>query len=125
MIGVGVWCRSSGFLNDAGIENIKKLVTKVILPVAIFHALSTAEYSSKTAVVVGLVFAVELATFAVGFLLRRLLPQAYGRYIPFMVCLSFEARLAAPMRAGQVHHHENPTSENEVGSFLIAPAARK
>ena len=24
MIGVGVWCRSSGFLNDAGIENIKK-----------------------------------------------------------------------------------------------------
>ena len=70
MIGVGIWCRTSGFLTDDGIENIKKLVTKVILPVAIFHDLSTAEYSSKTAVVVGLVFAVELLTFGVGFLLR-------------------------------------------------------
>ena len=37
MIGVGVWCRSSGFLNDAGIENIKKLVTKVILPRAVSY----------------------------------------------------------------------------------------
>lgn len=99
MIGVGVWCRSSGFLNDAGIENIKKLVTKVILPVAIFHALSTAEYSSKTAVVVGLVFAVELATFAVGFLLRRLLPQAYGKYIPFMACLYEGGMIAYPLYA--------------------------
>ena len=87
MIGVGAWCRARGFLSDTGIENIKKLVTKIILPVAIFHALSTADYSVKTAVVVGLVFAVELLTFGVGFLLRRLLPEAYGKYIPFMVCL--------------------------------------
>ena len=66
---------------------------------AIFHALSTAEYSSKTAVVVGLVFAVELAAFALGFLLRRLLPQAYGRYIPFMVCLYEGGMIAYPLYA--------------------------
>lgn len=66
---------------------------------AIFHALSTAEYSSKIAVVVGLVFAVELATFAVGFLLRRLLPQAYGKYIPFMVCLYEGGMIAYPLYA--------------------------
>lgn len=99
MIGVGVWCRASGFLSDAGIENIKKLVTKVILPVAIFHALSTAEYSAKTAVVVALVFAVELLTFGIGFLLRRLLPQAYGKYIPFMVCLYEGGMIAYPLYA--------------------------
>lgn len=99
MIGVGIWCRCSGFLTDAGIENIKKLVTKVILPVAIFHALSTAEYSTKTAVVVGLVFAVELLTFGVGFLLRRLLPAAYGKYIPFMVCLYEGGMIAYPLYA--------------------------
>ena len=87
MIGLGAWCRASGFLTEGGIENIKKLITKIVLPAAIFHALSTADYSSKTAVVVALVFAVELLTFAAGFLLRRFLPEAYGKYIPFMVCL--------------------------------------
>ena len=99
MIGVGIWCRTSGFLTDDGIENIKKLVTKVILPVAIFHALSTAEYSAKTAMVVGLVFAVELLTFGVGFLLRQLLPGAYGKYIPFMVCLYEGGMIAYPLYA--------------------------
>lgn len=99
MIGVGAWCRASGFLSDTGIENIKKLVTKIVLPVAIFHALSTADYSAKTAVVVGLVFAVELLTFGVGFLLRRLLPEAYGKYIPFMVCLYEGGMIAYPLYA--------------------------
>lgn len=99
MIGVGVWCRASGFLSEAGIENIKKLVTKVILPVAIFHALSTAEYSPKTAVVVGLVFAVELLTFGIGFFLRRFLPESYGKYIPFMVCLYEGGMIAYPLYA--------------------------
>ena len=99
MIGVGVWCRGSGFLTDAGIENIKKLVTKIVLPVAIFHALSTADYSAKTAVVVALVFAVELLTFGMGFLLRRFLPEAYGKYIPFMVCLYEGGMIAYPLYA--------------------------
>ena len=99
MIGVGAWCRGSGFLTDAGIENIKKLVTKIVLPAAIFHALSTADYSAKTAVVVALVFAVELLTFGVGFLLRRFLPEAYGKYIPFMVCLYEGGMIAYPLYA--------------------------
>ena len=99
MIGVGAWCRGSGFLTESGIENIKKLVTKIVLPVAIFHALSTADYSAKTAVVVALVFAVELVTFAVGFLLRRFLPEAYGKYIPFMVCLYEGGMIAYPLYA--------------------------
>lgn len=99
MICVGVWCRGSGFLSDSGIDNIKKLVTKVILPVAIFHALSTADYSAQTAVVVGLVFCVELLTFGAGFLLRRFLPSAYGKYIPFMMALYEGGMIAYPLYA--------------------------
>lgn len=97
MIAIGVFCRASEFVTEAGIESIKKLVTKLILPVAIFHALSTAEYSGKTAMVVGLVFAVELLTFAAGFALRRFLPEAYGKYIPFMVCLYEGGMIAYPL----------------------------
>lgn len=99
MIAIGVWCRWSGFLSQEGIDNIKKLVTKVILPVVIFHALSTAEYSGKTAVVVGLVFCVELLTFGIGFLLRAVMPGAYSRYIPFMVCLYEGGMIAYPLYA--------------------------
>lgn len=99
MLGVGAWCRFSGFLADSGIENIKKLVTKVILPVAIFHALSTADYTAQTAMVVSLVFCVELLTFGVGFLLRRCMPGAYSRYIPFMVSLYEGGMIAYPLYA--------------------------
>lgn len=102
MIVIGMGCRVFGFLSREGTENIKKLVTKIILPVAIFHALSTAEYSGQTAVVVGLVFAVELATFGVGFLLRHLVPGAYSRYIPFMVSLYEGGMIAYPLYANLV-----------------------
>lgn len=97
MIGVGYACRSSGFISEEGIESIKKLVTRLILPVAIFHALSTAEYSGKTAAIVGLVFGVELLTFGAGFLLRRFMAPAYRRYIPFMVCLYEGGMIAYPL----------------------------
>lgn len=99
MIAVGVWCRVSGFLSAEGIGNIKKLVTKVILPAAIFQALSTAEYTGCTAVVVALVFGVELLTFGVGFLLRKVMPAAYARYIPVMVCLYEGGMIAYPLFA--------------------------
>lgn len=42
MISIGMVCKRTQFLSPEGIENIKKLVTKVILPVAIFHALARA-----------------------------------------------------------------------------------
>lgn len=99
MLAIGMWCRRSGFLTQDGIENVKKLVTKVILPVAIFHALSTADYSAETGMVVGLVFAVELTTFGVGFLLRGLLPELYGKYVPFMCSLYEGGMIAYPLFA--------------------------
>ena len=43
MIVVGMLCRKWKILTRDGINNMKVLVTNVMLPVAIFHALATAD----------------------------------------------------------------------------------
>ena len=45
MIILGILCRKCKILNQNGIDNMKTLVTNIMLPVAIFHALATAQYS--------------------------------------------------------------------------------
>ena len=47
MIILGMLCRKWKLLDQNGVNNIKTLVTNIMLPVAIFHALATAKYSGK------------------------------------------------------------------------------
>ena len=42
MVALGMGCRKRKLLNQNGIDNMKILVTNIMLPVAIFHALATA-----------------------------------------------------------------------------------
>ena len=48
MIILGMLCRKWKILTGEGVANMKVLVTNVMLPVAIFHALATAEYNKET-----------------------------------------------------------------------------
>lgn len=99
MIGMGSVCRQTGFLSEKGIDDIKKLVTKVILPVAIFHALSTADYSWSTVLVMGIMLFVIISTFLLGFLLKPLMREPYKKYIPFMVSVYEGGMMAYPLYA--------------------------
>ena len=45
MLVLGMACRKLKLLTKSGIDNMKLLVTNIMLPVAIFHALATADYS--------------------------------------------------------------------------------
>ena len=45
MILLGMACKRLKLLDQNGINNMKLLVTQIMLPVAIFHALATAEYN--------------------------------------------------------------------------------
>ena len=54
MMGLGYVLRRTRMFSDQGISELKFLVTKVILPAAIFHALATAEYTSRSWVLVGI-----------------------------------------------------------------------
>ena len=44
MLVLGMACRKLKLLTKSGIDNMKLLVTNIMLPVAIFHALATADY---------------------------------------------------------------------------------
>ena len=47
MIILGILCRKWKLLNKNGIDSMKALVTNIMLPVAIFHALATSDYGSR------------------------------------------------------------------------------
>lgn len=99
LILLGMLCRQSGFLSDSGVGDMKKLVTRIILPVAIFHALATAEYSGQTALVVAVMFVSILISFGAGMLVRPLMKPPFRKYIPYMVSVYEGGMIAYPLFA--------------------------
>ena len=85
MIVVGMLCRKWKILTRDGINNMKVLVTNVMLPVAIFHALATAEYNKETGILILIMFVMLVVSFGLGFLLKPFLKGTYQKYLPFMV----------------------------------------
>lgn len=79
MILLGMACKRLKLLDQNGINNMKLLVTQIMLPVAIFHALATADYNKETGILVGIMFVMLVVSFSIGFLLRPLMP---GRALP-------------------------------------------
>ena len=73
------------------------LVTNIMLPVAIFHALATAKYSKETGILVGIMFVMLLVSFGTGFLLRPVMEEQYRRYLPYMVCVYEGGMMAYPL----------------------------
>jgi hypothetical protein len=68
-----------------------------MLTVAVFHALATAEYTDRTAILVFVLLIVDLATFGYGFLIRPLFPADRAKYIPFLMSLYEGGMLAYPL----------------------------
>ncbi len=106
MLALGAFCRKWKLLSPDGIRDLKFLVTNIMLPVAVFHALATAEYSYGTVVLVGIMLAELVVSFGIGFVLRPLMDPAYRKYLPFMVSVYEGGLMAYPLFAnlcGQEH----------------------
>lgn len=97
MILLGRLCRKKKILTKSGIENLKTLVTNIMLPVAIFHALATAEYHLETGKLVVIMFFMLLVSFGIGFLLKPLMTENYRKYLPFMVSVYEGGLMAYPL----------------------------
>ena len=97
MVALGMGCRKRKLLNQNGIDNMKILVTNIMLPVAIFHALATAEYSSETGILVLIMFVMLVISFGIGFLLKPFMEETYRKYLPFMVCVYEGGMMAYPL----------------------------
>ena len=97
MIILGMLCRKWKILTGEGVANMKVLVTNVILPVAIFHALATAEYNKETGILILIMLIMLIVSFSLGFVLKPFLKGKYQRYLPFMVSVYEGGLMAYPL----------------------------
>ena len=81
---LGWFCHYRKIITPQGLKGIKDLVSSVLLPVVLFNAFFTAEYSGKIALTFGTVYVACAAGLAAGFLLRRFV-RGRGRFLPFLV----------------------------------------
>ena len=81
---LGWFCHYRNIITPQGLKGIKDLVSSVLLPVVLFNAFFTAEYSGKIALTFGTVYVACAAGLAAGFLLRRFV-RGRGRFLPFLV----------------------------------------
>lgn len=84
MIAIGCLCNKKQIFNMEGLQGIKAVIGNVMLPVTLFYAFLTAQYSVRVLVVFLVVFAGFGAAIAAGFLLRRFV-KPYGRFLPFLL----------------------------------------
>jgi len=81
---LGWLCSRKQIFSLQGLAGIKSLVGTVLLPVVLFNAFFTAEYSGRIALTFGVVYFSCALGLAVGFLLRRFV-RPYGKFLPFLV----------------------------------------
>lgn len=97
MIILGILCRKWKLLDQSGVNNMKTLVTNIMLPVAIFHALATAEYSGKIGILVLIMFVMLLISFGAGFWMKRFMDEPYKKYLPFLIRIYEGGMMAYPL----------------------------
>ena len=97
MIILGMLCRKWKILTGEGVANMKVLVTNVMLPVAIFHALATAEYNKETGILILIMLIMLIVSFSLGFVLKPFLKGKYQRYLPFMLSVYEGGLMAYPL----------------------------
>ena len=99
MLALGLACKKWKLLSGEGIANMKTLVTTICLPVAIFHALATASYTSGTWLLVGIMLVMLVVSFLLGFAMKPLLKGTFQKYLPFMVSIYEGGLMAYPLFA--------------------------
>ena len=99
LLALGVICRRRGWITASCVEGMKFLVVKVMIPVAVFHGLATGSFGEGTLISVGILFAVMLITFLLGFALRPLVEAPFNRYLPFVVSVYEGSMMAYPLYA--------------------------
>lgn len=106
MILLGMACKRLKLLDQNGINNMKLLVTQIMLPVAIFHALATSEYNKETGILVGIMFVMLVVSFSIGFYSARLCRQSVTRNIcplwsVYTKAVPWPILIYQPLRSGE------------------------
>ena len=75
-LGIGMFCRSTGFLTQDGVSVLKKVIINLTLPFVLFRSFATASYSLSSAIVPVVISIACCAMLALGFLWRKV--SKYG-----------------------------------------------
>lgn len=97
MIVIGMICKKKLLISGVGIKDIKNLITSIVLPVAVFHALATADYNMSMLILFACMIIVLFLSFAIGFVLCPILPDKYSRYLPFIISVYEGGMMAFPL----------------------------
>ena len=84
VIALGFLCNRRQWLSAAGLQGIKSVVGKITLPVVLFNAFFTADYSGTTALTFCVVYISLGAALLIGFWARRFNAR-YGKFMPFLM----------------------------------------
>lgn len=84
MIGIGYFCNKKQIFDMNGLKGLKALLGDIMLPVVLFNAFFTADYSVRVVIVFLAVYIGFAITIAIGFVLRPLV-KPYGKYLPFLL----------------------------------------
>lgn len=88
-LGLGAWCRASGFLTRDGIAVLKKVVINLTLPFVLFDAFATVHYSLQAMILPAIVFVICCLMLVLGHMIIRLSGMR-SRLAPFLAS-GFEA----------------------------------
>lgn len=84
LLTIGSFCKRFNIIDEAGLNGLKKIISKICLPVVLFNAFFNAPYDSKTILVFLVVYFGFLVSLGCGFLLKRYV-SPYGRFFPFLL----------------------------------------
>lgn len=84
MILIGRYCGVSGILNDERHAGLKSIIGDILLPVVLFNAFFTADYSGRLVLVFALVFVSYCVAIAVSMKLKKFVAP-YDRFMPLLM----------------------------------------
>ncbi len=97
MIIIGMACDKWQIISQAGVDNIKKFITTIALPVCVFHAVSTADYNKNVVIVLVIMMLVSVVGFLLGFLFKRVVGEPHRKYFPYIMTIYEGGMMAYPL----------------------------
>lgn len=97
MIIIGMVCDKWQIITQSGVDNIKKFITTIALPVCVFHAVSTAAYNKNVIIVLVIMMVVAVVGFVFGFALKGLVKEPYRKYFPYLMTIYEGGMMAYPL----------------------------
>ncbi len=88
MLVLGTFLKSKNMIGSECVSGIKNIIANIMLPVVLFNAISTAEFTGNDIKLVVGIYGVFTVILVLGFLIRPLF-GTYGRFAPFL-CVSCE-----------------------------------